>query len=141
MHDVFEHKDPQTNALDCCWLKIQRYYRNSITCSSKKELKKSYRSKRLVCQLNMASRDVGRRLMHIFCNWPHKPLNITAGGRVVISYCCWVSRDVMLYLLLQWSSYVAARRRKNIVRVRFRLSRATDNFLLVPIALSRWGAD
>ena len=37
VHSVFERKDPQTNALDYCCLKRQRYYRDSITSSCKEK--------------------------------------------------------------------------------------------------------
>ena len=84
IHRAFEHKDLQTNAFHCCWLQRQIYYRNSITCSSKK--KKSYSSKRLVCQLNVDSRHVERRLIHIFCKLTTK---------TALHYCCWVTRDVI----------------------------------------------
>ena len=59
----------------------------------------------------------------------------------MISYCCWVSRDVTLCLSLQWSSYVATRRRQIIARVRYSSSRATEKKSLVAIAFSLWGAD
>ena len=138
---MFEHKDPPTNPLDCCWLKRQRYYRSSNTRSSEKK-KKKYSRRRLVSQLNMASRHVGCRRIHIFRKFTQNAAHIiTAVGRVVMSYCCWVSCDVLLHLLLQWSSYVAARRRQNIARAGYRSSRVTEKIFLVPIALSRWGAD
>ena len=70
-----------------------------------------------------------------------RPTILLAVVRVVISYCCWVSRDVTLYLSLQWSSYVTTRRRQSIARVRYSSSRATEKNSLAAIAFSLWGAD